>query len=160
MLKAPDVNDIIQPFMESLTSQVPALGDVSVQEFTLKQDKKSAYDLSLQVLINGDIQGKVVMSLPVQMAVTMSGGLTTRKVESFDQEAQNLFLNLFQGVLRLIEKRFMDRKMVFNSAQVKVIYGRKIDVTSAHCQLPLSINLKTAIGNLEMNLALETRSET
>ena len=156
MLNAPQVNDIIKPFIDSLESQIPGMGGVSVDNLQLKVDKKSAYDLSVQVLVNGDLRGKVVVSLPVTVAVAMSSQLTSRKVESFDQEAQDLFLGLITGILRLIEKTFQAKNKNFMSTQIKVIYGRKIDVTSAHCQIPLAVSFKTAVGNVEMNLALES----
>jgi len=159
MEQAAAVNDILGSFIEVMEQSTSAENTVFIDKMYFKYDGEPSHDLSFVILVSGHYHGKICISLPLRTAISITDRLSSKIHTSFDQTAQREFLRFLRSFCKQVQEKLERKKQRFDLLKLKVVYGRKINVTSAQCDYPLCFNLQTQLGLIEVYLALDQRGK-
>jgi CheY-specific phosphatase CheX len=153
MFFAEDVNDFIGPIFDAFESNVDSVGELSVGQLCIKERKISGCDVSVQFIVSGDLQGKCVVSVTSTAAIEIAEKVSAEPFDSFDSGAQDAVKDFFDSVFEKIQTKFSEREKQVEFSPPKLLYGRRVDLTTNSCSEPLTVPVHSALGEMELNLA-------
>ncbi len=152
-LDAELVNTFVQPSLEIIEEVVPKLGRLKLGEVYIKEMKVSNYDITLSTMFSGHLDGRVLLSLPVDLAIEIAEGLRQTAVDSFDSEAQTAVVELMGMIVGNAGLELSDLHYNVKMTPVIFSYGTREHIGSEDCPCPVTVPLLSNMGTLELDLA-------
>jgi len=152
-LNAELVNSIVKPSLEVIEELAPKLGQLAIGEVYIKEMKVSNYDITLSSMFSGHLDGRVLLSLPVNLAIEIAEGVRRCAVDSFDSKAQTAVVELMGMIIVNAGMALGDLHYKVTMTPVIFSYGTREHIGSDDCPCPLTVPFISAMGTLELDLA-------
>jgi chemotaxis protein CheX len=153
-MKAEYLNPFIKSvtrIIEETTSEKPAMGKVFLRDgypYTTK-------DVAIFVGITGYLSGQLVISLPMECALSIAAAmLMEEKIFELDEFAQSAIAEMANMITANATIGLSDAGYKCDITPPSVITGTKMEVSSPPKIRTVVIPLKIGVGDIEVNISL------
>lgn len=156
-LRVDEVNTFLTATLETLEAQCRKLGRLQVGDLRYVEDRRSAHEVSAFSFLRGSVSGKVVLGLPIEMAMAIAEQMLDSPVDHFDEVAQSGVVELLSMIVGRAAMELQERGLPTQMTLSKMSYGTP---EATHCQdnpQPLTIPIASDLGECELHLALDLR---
>lgn len=153
------VNSFVEPSLRIIEQVAPKIGRLGVGEVYIAQKKVSTYDITMSSMVTmsskvlGNLEGRVLLSLSVDMAIEIAEEMIGSAVDSFDAQAQKAIVELMGMIVGNASVELTNLNHDIKTAPVIFSYGTHERIGSDTCPFPVTVPLQSKTGTLELDLA-------
>jgi len=150
-MRAEFVNPIVQATYDVLEEVLGT--DISRRKLTMHTKALPLHRISVLAGLSGTLEGYVVLSMPMDVALSIAAVITDDKVAVLDDVAQAAIIGLMDTILLEAVRQLGEEGTEVRAAPATLFWGQGLQLSCAELEAAL-IPLRMPLGSVELTIAL------
>jgi chemotaxis protein CheX len=156
-MKAEYINPIVQATYDVLEEVLST--DISRGKLKKYAEALPLHRISVLAGLNGDIEGYVLLSMPLDVVLSIAAVLTAEEVAALDDVAQAALVGLMDTIMEEAVRQLQDADVGVNAAPAALVWGQGLQLSCAEIEAAV-IPLQMPLGTVELTTALRGIQES
>jgi chemotaxis protein CheX len=155
-MKAEYVNPIVQATYDVLEEVLAT--DISRRKLEKYTEAVPLHRISVLAGLNGPVEGYVLLSMPLDVVLSIAAVISAEEVRVLDDVAQAAIIGLMNTIMQEAMQRLQDAGVEVAAAPAALFWGQGVRLSCAEIEAAV-IPLEMPLGTVELSVALrETQS--
>ena len=150
-MRAKIVNPIVQAAFDVLEEVLGT--DISRRRLSKHDKTLSLHRISTLAGISGDVEGYVLFSMPLDVALSIVALITNEETSAMDDVAQAAIIGLTDTIMEEAVRELRDQDVEVSAAPAALFWGQGMQLSCAEIEATV-IPLQMPMGSLELTVAL------
>jgi CheY-specific phosphatase CheX len=150
-MNAEHVNPIVQATYDVLEEVLGT--DISRGKLAKHSDALPLHRISVLSGVNGTVEGYVLLSMPLDVVLSIAAVLTNEEVAALDDVTQAALLGLMDTTMAEAVRQLRDGNVEAAAVPAALIWGQGVHLSCAEIEAAV-IPLKMPLGTVELTVAL------
>jgi chemotaxis protein CheX len=150
-MKAGFVNPIVQATYDVLEEVLAT--DISRRKLAKHADALPLHRISVLAGVNGAVEGYVLLSMPLDVVLSIAAVISAEEVAALDDVAQAALVGLLDTIMQEAVQRLQDADVVIAAAPSALLWGQGVQLSCAEIEAAV-IPLQMPLGTVELTVAL------
>jgi chemotaxis protein CheX len=150
-MKAEYVNPIVQAAYDVLEEVLAT--DISRRKLQKHDDVLPLHRISLLAGLNGTVEGYVLLSMPLDVVLSVAAVISAEEIAALDDVAQAALIGLMDTIMQVAVERLQDAGLVLTAAPAALFWGQGVQLSCAEIEAAV-IPLQMPLGSVELTVAL------
>ncbi len=150
-MRANIVNPIVQTAFDVLEEVLGT--DISRRRLSKHDKTLSLHRISVLAGISGAVEGYVLFSMPLDVALSIVALITNEETSAMDDMAQAAIIGLTDTIMEEAVRELRDQDVEVSAAPVVLFWGQGMQLSCAEIEAAV-IPLQMPMGTLELTVAL------
>jgi chemotaxis protein CheX len=151
VMKAEIVNPIVQATYDVLEEVLAT--DISRRKLEKHADALPLHRISVLVGLNGTVEGYVLLSMPLDVVLSIAAVIAAEEVAALDEVAQAAVIGLMDTMMQEAVQRLQDADVEVAAAPAALFWGQGVQLSCAEIEAAV-IPLQMPLGTVELTVAL------
>ena len=156
-MKAEFVNPIVQATYDVLEEVLAT--DISRRKLEKYADALPLHRISVLAGLNGAVAGYVLLSMPLDVALSIAAVIAAEEIESLDEVAQAAVIGLLDTIMQESVGRLQDGEVAAEATPAALFWGQGVQLSCTEIEAAV-ILLQMPLGTVELTVALREHQES
>jgi chemotaxis protein CheX len=156
-MKAEFVNPIVQATYDVLEEVLAT--DISRRKIEKHVDSLPLHRISVLVGLNGNVEGYVLLSMPLDVVLSIAAIITGEEIAALDEVVQAAVIGLMDTIMQEAVQQLQDSDVEVNAAPAALFWGQGVQLSCAEIDAAV-ILLQMPLGTVELTVALRESEDT
>jgi chemotaxis protein CheX len=131
-----------------------ALGtDISRRKSTRYLTAFPLHRISVMAGVAGELEGYVLLSMPLDVVLSLTAVITNDEVKALDDVAQAAIIGLVDTIMQEALRRFRDKNIQVTVSPAALFWGQGVQLSCTELET-VAIPLQMPLGTVELSVAL------
>ena len=150
-MKAEYVNPIVQAAYDVLEEVLAT--DISRRKLQKHADPLPLHRISVLAGLNGAVEGYVLLSMPLDVVLSIAAVISAEEVAALDDVAQAALIGLMDTIMQVAVEQLQDGGVEVTAAPAAMFWGQGVQLSCAEIEAAV-IPLQMPLGTVELTVAL------
>jgi chemotaxis protein CheX len=150
-MKAEYVNPIVQATYDVLEEVLAT--DISRRKLQKHTEALALHRISVLAGLNGTVEGYVLLSMPLDVVLSIAAVISAEEVAAMDDVAQAAVIGLMDTIMQEAVQRLRDVTFEVKAAPTALFWGQGAQLSCAEIEAAV-IPLQMPLGMVELTVAL------
>ena len=150
-MKAEYVNPIVQAAYDVLEEVLAT--DISRRKLKKHADPLPLHRISVLAGLSGDVEGYVLLSMPLDVVLSIAAVISAEEVAALDDVAQAALIGLMDTIMQVAVEQLQDAGVGVTAAPAAMFWGQGVQLSCAEIEAAV-IPLQMPLGTVELTVAL------
>jgi chemotaxis protein CheX len=151
LMKAEVVNPIVQATYDVLEEVLAT--DISRGKLEKHADALPLHRISVLAGLNGTVEGTVLLSMPLDVVLSIAAVISAEEVVALDEVAQAAVIGLMDTIMQEAVQQLQERDVEAAAVPAALFWGQGVQLSCAEIEAAV-IPLKMPLGTVELTVAL------
>ena len=150
-MKAEYVNPIVQATYDVLEEVLAT--DISRRKLKKHTEALPLHRISVLAGLNGTVEGYVLLSMPLDVVLSIAAVISAEEVAALDDVAQAALIGLMDTIMQVAVEQLQDADVAVTAAPAAMFWGQGVQLSCAEIEAAV-IPLQMPLGTVELTVAL------
>jgi chemotaxis protein CheX len=150
-MKAEFVNPIVQATYDVLEEVLAT--DISRRKLEKHANALPLHRISVLAGLNGTVEGYVLLSMPLDVVLSIAAVISAEEVSALDEVAQAAVIGLMDTIMQEAVSRLRDGGVEVAAVPAALFWGQGVQLSCAEIEAAV-IPLQMPLGTVELTVAL------
>jgi chemotaxis protein CheX len=150
-MKAEFVNPIVQATYDVLEEVLAT--DISRRKLEKHANALPLHRISVLAGLNGTVEGSVLLSMPLDVVLSIAAVITAEEMSALDEVAQAAVIGLMDTIMQEAVQYLQDGDVEVTAVPAALFWGQGVQLSCAEIEAAV-IPLQMPLGTVELTVAL------
>jgi chemotaxis protein CheX len=150
-MKAEFVNPIVQATYDVLEEVLAT--DISRRKLEKHENALPLHRISVLAGLNGTVEGYVLLSMPLDVVLSIAAVITAEEVSALDEVAQAAVIGLMDTIMQEAVQNLQDGDVEVTAVPAALFWGQGVQLSCAEIEAAV-IPLQMPLGTVELTVAV------
>ena len=150
-MKVESINPIVQATYDVLEEVLAT--DISRRKLEKHADTLPLHRISVLAGLNGTVEGYVLLSMPLDVVLSIAAVIAAEEVTALDEVAQAAIIGLMDTIMQEAVQRLQETDVEVAAAPAALFWGQGVQLSCAEIEAAV-IPLQMPLGTVELTVAL------